>query len=188
MLAVVLLCAGGVAGFNALIDPWWFFAHAHPVNRVQKPFDEPAQKTNWLHALPGRFEAVLFGSSRTAYIDQNAFAPYGMLNYAVNAMWPHEYRPYLDHFTAMNGRPPELVVPGVDFVGTSDVPIDDHDRYDRSNARFLSDAVTKADRACAVLADLERSSERVFGPTYIYNPRLPTLWRAARSTQEARCG
>jgi len=114
MLAVALLGTGGVAGANVLVDPLWFFPHEHALNRVQTGFDERAQKTNWLRARPGRFDAVLFGSSRVTYVDQHDFAPYRMLNYAVNAMWPQEYRPYLDHFARLNG-PPEVVVLGVDF-------------------------------------------------------------------------
>ena len=124
MLAVVLLGAGGVAGFNALIDPLWFFAHAHRLNQVQPSFDERAQKTNWLRAHPGRFDAVLFGSSRATYVDHDDFRPWRMFNHAANAMWPQEYQPYLDHFARLNG-PPELVVLGVDFFGSRDVQVGD---------------------------------------------------------------
>jgi hypothetical protein len=114
LLGTVLLGAGAIAGFNALIDPLWFFRHEHALNRVQAGFDERAQKTNWLRARPGRFDAVLLGSSRVTYVDQNDFVPRRLFNHAANAMWPQEYRPYLDHFARLNG-PPELVVLGVDF-------------------------------------------------------------------------
>ena len=118
LLCLMLLGAGSVASFNALIDPMWFFTHAHPLNRVQPNIDERAQKSNWLQARRGRFDAVLFGSSRSTYIDQRDFAPVRLFNYAVNAMWPKEYRPYLDHFTAVNGHAPNLVVLGVDDFGS----------------------------------------------------------------------
>jgi hypothetical protein len=114
LLAVALLGAGGIVGVNAFVDPLWFFPHEHALNRVQVGFDERAQKTNWLRARPGRFDAVLFGSSRVTYVDQRDFAPWRLFNYSVNAMWPQEYRPYLDHFARLNG-PPALVVLGVDF-------------------------------------------------------------------------
>ena len=120
LLAAALLGAGGVAGVNALVDPLWFFPHAHALNRVQVGFDERAQKTNRLRAHPGRFDAVLLGSSRSTYLDQDDFAPWRLFNHAVNAMWPQEYRPYLDHFTEVNGRAPALVVLGVDFFGSHD--------------------------------------------------------------------
>jgi hypothetical protein len=120
LLGAFLLGAGAVAGVNALIDPLWFFTHAHPLNRVQVGFDERAQKTNRLRAHRGQFDAVLFGSSRSTYIDQHDFAPWSLFNHAVNAMWPQEYRPYLDHFTEVNGRAPGLVVLGVDFFGSHD--------------------------------------------------------------------
>ena len=119
LLCILLLGAGSVAACNALIDPLWFFPHAHRLNRVQPGFDERAQKTNWLQAHRGQFNAVLFGSSRSTYIDQHDFAPWRMFNHAVNAMWPREYQDYLDHFTAVNNRAPDLVVIGVDFFGSA---------------------------------------------------------------------
>ena len=118
LLAIILVGAGGIAALNALIDPLWFFTHAHPLNQIQPGFDERAQKTNWLRARHGQFDAVLFGSSRATYIDQRDFAPWRMFNHAVNAMWPREYQDYLDHFTKVNGRAPDLVVLGVDFFGS----------------------------------------------------------------------
>jgi hypothetical protein len=114
LLGTVLLGAGTIAGFNALIDPLWFFRHEHALNRVQAGFDERAQKTNWLRARPGRFDAVLLGSSRVTYVDQRDSAPWRLANLAANALRPREYRPYLDHFAKLNG-PPALVVLGVDF-------------------------------------------------------------------------
>jgi hypothetical protein len=124
MLAVVLLGAGGVAGFNALVDPLWFFAHAHRLNRVQPAFDERAQKANWLRARPGRFDAAMLGSSRVTYVDRRGFAPWRLANLAANALRPREYRPHLDHFAELNG-PPELVVLGVDFSGSRDLRVRD---------------------------------------------------------------
>ena len=103
-LGVVALGCTLVVGLNALIDPWWFFAQANPLNRVQEDVDERAQKTNWLEARKGEFDAVLIGSSRASYIDRHDFAPLKLFNYAVNAMTPREYQPYLDHFAAVNGR------------------------------------------------------------------------------------
>ena len=118
LMGVTLLGAAAVAGVNAAIDPLAYFTHAHRLNRIQPVFDERAQKTNWLAARPDQFDAVLLGSSRSTYIDQRDFAPWRMFNYAVNAMWPGEYREYLDHVAAVNGRPPDLVVLGVDFFGS----------------------------------------------------------------------
>jgi hypothetical protein len=122
LLVAPLLGAGGVTGVNALVDPLWFFTHAHRLNRAQISFDQRAQKTNWLHARRGRFDAVLLGSSRSTYIDQHDFAPLRLFNYAAESMMPQEYRPYLDHFARANGRPPAVVVLGVDFFGGRDVP------------------------------------------------------------------
>ena len=118
LLGVTLLGAAAIAGVNAAIDPLSYFTHANRLNRIQPVVDERAQKTNWLAARPDQFNAVLLGSSRSTYIDQRDFVPWRMFNYAVNAMWPGEYRPYLDHVAAINGRSPDLVVLGMDFFGS----------------------------------------------------------------------
>src|SRR4051794_2099220 len=191
LLALILLGIGGVASFNILIYPLWFFSHENRLNRGQVVFYERAQKTNWLQSHAGEFDAVLLGSSRSTYIGQHDFAPWRLFNYAVSGMWPVEYRPYLDHFAEVNGRPPRRVVLGVDFFGSS-LPLSElpqpegyidragdpryvassllsldllakslatlkrslgigrdvrtMDRYDRSNVRYLSEAISKADR------------------------------------------
>jgi hypothetical protein len=124
LLGTLLLGASAVAGVNAFIDPLWFFTHEHRLNHVQPSFDERAQKTNLLRARPGQFDAVLFGSSRATYINHADFELWRMFNQGVNAMWPQEYRPFLDHFARLNG-PPELVVLGVDFFGSRDFRVGD---------------------------------------------------------------
>ncbi|MFO1072716.1 MAG: hypothetical protein U1E17_08565 [Geminicoccaceae bacterium] len=123
-LGVVALGCTLVVGLNALIDPWWFFAQANPLNRVQEDVDERAQKTNWLEARKGEFDAVLIGSSRASYIDRHDFAPLKLFNYAVNAMTPREYQPYLDHFAAVNGRP-KVIYLGVDLFTSRVKPVFD---------------------------------------------------------------
>lgn len=123
LLGAALLGGGLIAGLNALVDPWWFFAQANPFNRVQEDIDERAQKTNWLAARAGSFDAVLIGSSRSTYIAQGDFAPaLRLFNYAVNAMTPREYQPYLDHFAAVNGRP-KAVYLGVDLFASRAKPV-----------------------------------------------------------------
>lgn len=116
------LGCGLVAGLNALIDPWWFFTHSIALNRVQEDIDERAQKTNWLAARAGGFDAVLIGSSRCSYIAQADFAPLRLFNYSVNAMTPREYQPYLDHFAAVNGRP-KVIYLGADLFTSRTKPV-----------------------------------------------------------------
>ena len=113
-----------VVGLNLLIDPWWFLTQANPMNRVQEDIDERAQKTNWLEARKGEFDAVLIGSSRASYIDRHDFAPLKLFNYSVNAMMPREYQPYLDHFAAVNGRP-KVIYLGVDLFTSRVKPVFD---------------------------------------------------------------
>jgi hypothetical protein len=226
LLGLILLGVCGIAGFNILIDPLWFFAHENYVNRAQLSFDERAQKTNWLQSHAGEFDAVLLGSSRSTYIGQPDFAPWRLFNYSVSGMWPLEYRPYLEHFTKVNGQPPRRVVLGVDFFGSGlpsgegprpegyidragdpryvagsllsldlltkslatfyrslglggDVRSMDH--YDRSNVRYLSEALGEADRQRAVLKNLEGYRDRQYGPQYVYNPQLQGYWRELRA-------
>lgn len=114
---LVLVALLAVVGLNLLVDPFWQFRHAHALNRVQAVFDERLQKTNWLRARRGAFDAVLLGSSRTAFIDQRDLEPLRAFNYAVNAKLPHEYVAWLDHFVAENGRPATILL-GLDFFGS----------------------------------------------------------------------
>lgn len=123
VLGAAALALALVGGFNALIDPWWFFAHDLPLNRVQEDIDERAQKTNWLQARAGRFDSVLLGSSRATYIDHRDFAPAVVMNYAVNAKLPREYLPYLRHFASANGKVPATVFMGVDFFTSRATPV-----------------------------------------------------------------
>jgi hypothetical protein len=125
VLGAAALVLATVAGFNALVDPWWFFPHDLPLNRVQEDIDERAQKTNWLQARAGSFDSVLLGSSRTTYIDRGSFAPAVVMNYAVNAKLPREYLPYLRHFAAANGKVPAMVYMGVDFFTSRARPVFD---------------------------------------------------------------
>ena len=226
LLALILLGIGAIASINFLIDPLWFFTHENRLNQAQISFDERAQKTNWLHAHAGEFDAVLLGSSRSTYLGQRDFAPWRVFNYAVNGMWPVEYRPYLDHFAKVNGQPPRHVVLGVDFFGSgmplSDLPrpedyiartgdprylvssllsldlfrkslgvlyrslglggdVRTMDHYDRSNVRYLSEAMSEDERQRVGLRNLEMFRDRQYGPLYVYNSQLPDYWRGLRA-------
>lgn len=123
LAGMVALGLGLVVGLNVLVDPWWLFTHANALNRVQEDIDERAQKTNWLEARAGQFDTALLGSSRVTYVDRRDFAPLRVFNYGFNAMLPGEYRPYLDHFVAVNGKAPELVFLGVDFFTSGVEPV-----------------------------------------------------------------
>src|SRR4051794_31205528 len=163
LLALILLGIGGIASFNILIDPLWFFSHENHLNRVQVVFDERAQKTNWLQSHAGEFDAVLLGSSRSTYIGQHDFGPWRLFNYAVSGMWPVEYRPYLDHFTEVNGRPPRRVVLGVDFFGSGlplSKPPRPEDYIDRaSDPRYIAGSLLSLDLLAKSLATSYRSLE-----------------------------
>ena len=117
LVGLMLLLIGLVVGINILVDPLWFFKHENIFNRVQPFFDERAQKTNWMQARRGWFDAVMLGSSTTTYIDQNAFAPLNLFNYSAALMYPDEYKDHIDRFSASNG-PPKIIILGVDFFGS----------------------------------------------------------------------
>ena len=67
-------------------------------------------------------------------LGQRDFAPWRVFNYAVNGMWPVEYRPYLEHFARVNGQPPRHVILGIDFFG-SGMPLSDLPRPEDYIAR-----------------------------------------------------
>jgi len=104
--------------FNYWIDPFWCFSHSNRLNRYQKSIDERQQKTNLLTFGKNRYDAVIFGNSRTAQIDQNAFTGMHAFNYSVSAMLPREYKGYLDYFKKINGIPGTIIL-GLDFDNTN---------------------------------------------------------------------
>lgn len=118
-LAVLACCLGGVATFNAGVDPLWLFAHASSWNSRQVGFDERQQKTNRITFGGFDYDAVLLGSSRVTFIDQHDFPGMKVFNYAASGMRPEEYAGYVRYARERGGGGVKTVIVGIDFFGTN---------------------------------------------------------------------
>jgi len=108
-----------VGSINFIVDPLWNFNHTNKFNKIQLTFNERQQKTNdvYFNGLD-KYDGILFGSSRTAYINQNDFQNMNIYNYAVNAMYPFEYEEYLKLAKETKGKDFKYIIIGVDFFGS----------------------------------------------------------------------
>lgn len=118
-LLLILLPLGALAGFNYYIDPLWTFNHANSYNRIQASFDERQQKTNYVTFSGSNYNALVLGSSRTSYIDQNDFFGCRAYNYAVNNMLIEEYKGYVDYARQNYKRQFDVIYLGLDFFTTN---------------------------------------------------------------------
>ncbi len=124
-LYLATLLAGIVffALFNYAIDPLWTFCHQNRFNNAQPGFDERQQKTNRAYFCGlKQYDTLLLGSSRTTYINQHDFKPLKVFNYASVAMYPSEYRGWIEQAKKIKGSPFRTIILGVDFFGTNDGP------------------------------------------------------------------
>ncbi|WP_373073745.1 hypothetical protein [Sulfurimonas sp.] len=96
------------------------FTHENSLNSKQIDFDEREQKTNYINSHNmKKFDSVLLGSSRSTFINQNSFVNMNVYNYAVNSMYPTEYREYINFFKDNVNHKLKYIILGVDFFGTN---------------------------------------------------------------------
>ena len=106
--------------FNYVVDPNWTFAHANILNSKQKGFNERQQKTNFIYFNGLQdYDGLLLGSSRSTYINQNDFDGLNIYNYALNSMFPSEYKEYIAFAKKVKGRNFKYIIIGMDFFGTN---------------------------------------------------------------------
>lgn len=108
-----------VSAFNYYIDPLWNFNHANRYNRIQMPFNERQQKTNFITFHEFDYDTLILGSSRTTYINQNDFKGHKAYNYAVSNMLMDEYYDYIEYAKKMRGKEFEYIIIGLDFMATN---------------------------------------------------------------------
>ncbi len=116
---IPLLGIGVVGGLNFIVDPLWSFNHANKLNKIQLHFDERQQKTNnvYFNGLD-KYDGVLFGSSRTTFINQNDFYNMNIYNYAIDSMFPFEFEEYLKLAKESKGKEFKYIIIGADFYGS----------------------------------------------------------------------
>jgi len=117
ILPVLLL--GTLAGINYTVDPLWNFNHTNSFNKTQLYFDERQQKTNHVYFNTlDKYNGILFGSSRTTFINQNDFSNMNIYNYAIDSMYPFEYIDYLNHAKNVKGKDFKYIIIGADFYNS----------------------------------------------------------------------
>jgi len=118
-LIFIILFTTIIVFINYLIDPHWSFLHQNSLNQIQTPFNERQQKTNrvYFYGLE-RYDGILFGSSRTTFINQNDFSDMNIYNYALDSIYPFEYRGYLNFAKKIHGRDFKYIIIGADFYNT----------------------------------------------------------------------
>ena len=122
-LAIVLSVIALFALFNYTIDPLWTFCHSNKYNNAQPGFNERQLKSNRAYFCGlEQYDALLLGSSRTTYINQNDFKTMNVFNYASVAMYPSEYRGWIEQAKKIKGAPFKTIILGVDFFGTNNGP------------------------------------------------------------------
>lgn len=115
-LLISLVLPGIVAGINFFMDPLWCFSHSHRFNQVQDDFNERQQKTNFVTFQDFNYQGVIIGASTSTNIDQRSFNGISVYNYAISALTPAEYLPYIMYAKKRNGRDFEYVFLGLDFL------------------------------------------------------------------------
>ena len=105
-----------IAGFDYYIDPLWTFNHTSKFSTYQRGRKERQQKSNALYFRNKRYDTLIFGSSRTTYINQHHFNEH-TFNYALSDMQPNEYEYYLDFAIYKAHQPVKNVIIGLDFFG-----------------------------------------------------------------------
>ncbi len=115
-LASVLVTLSCFAGVNYFMDPLWTFEHEHKYNQFQRGRKERQQKSNALYFRSGKYDTLLFGSSRTTYMNQYKWDK-KTFNYAVSDMKPNEYNEYLNFAINEAKQPIKRVIIGLDFFG-----------------------------------------------------------------------
>lgn len=115
-LLALTLTLTSIVSVNYWIDPLWTFEHEHQLNQYQRGRKERQQKSNALYFRSEKYDTLIFGSSRTTYMnpykwDRKTF------NYAVSDMQPNEYSAYLNFAITKAKQPIKRVIIGLDFFG-----------------------------------------------------------------------
>ncbi len=118
-LAFFVVALVWLGTLNAYVDPLWLFSHQNSYNRHQWGFDERQQKTNRVLFGDFDYDALLFGSSRSVYINQTAFKRNTVFNYAAGGMRPQEFQGYIDFAKQKRGADFKVIYLGLDFFVTN---------------------------------------------------------------------
>lgn len=115
-ILAILTSLVSIGSLNFFMDPLWTFEHSHKYNQYQRGRKERQQKSNALLFKEKKYTTLLFGSSRTTYMNQYKLGS-DVFNYAVSDMQPNEYEEYLRFAIEDANQPIKTVIIGLDFFG-----------------------------------------------------------------------
>lgn len=138
-LIAALTCFALIA-LNSLADPLWYF-RGNLISGKNFAFNERESKLNLLLQDPGKYDCLIFGSSRSTLLPADAFAPYHCFNIAFSGGQIEEFLAFALYLKNA-GLHPRYVVVGVDgfnFLekGRDATSIPDHVRNMRAPPSFL---------------------------------------------------
>lgn len=114
-ITLILATLGIVALFNWFIDPMWTFNQSNFLTIYQNDFDERQQKVNRMYFNDFKYDALMLGSSKVTYMNQNHVTTHKTFNAAVNDMRPNEFIPMIHFAKKMNKSDFKEIVIGLDF-------------------------------------------------------------------------
>ncbi len=136
-LLLSLVIPGIVAGINGFMDPLWYCNTSHRFNQKQEDFNERQQKTNYITYHDFDYDGIIVGSSTSTNLDQHSFRGIRVYNYAINALQPLEFKPYIAYARKRNGKPFKYIFIGFDFLLASTLgppPFDPEKIFEDTNS------------------------------------------------------
>jgi len=112
--------------FNYTIDPLWNFTHKNKFNQYQMGIDERQGKTNVINFRNFNYNALMIGTSRVTYINQNDLKDYKAFNYAVAKMRPCEYNDYTQYAKEKNKKEFNIIFLGIDMTSAEYIKSDEY--------------------------------------------------------------
>lgn len=127
---IIFLCCwiaafGVISLLNYLVNPYGEYGTKLFRPLVQTPRND---KVYLLSQLSPKPEGVVIGSSRVMRLEPEYLKPvfgYDFFNFGVNSAMPEDYLAILRHYEASRGKPPEMVILGIDIYSFTDaLPMD----------------------------------------------------------------
>ncbi|MDP1628074.1 MAG: hypothetical protein Q8L94_13205 [Parvibaculum sp.] len=185
IFATVVVCGLLAFGFNAAVDPMWYFG-GNKLGTVNYAFNERLSKTNRFLADPERYDCLIFGDSRVTLLPEDKIEGYRCFNFAFSAGKAEEAVAFA-RYVGARGFKPRLVIMGVpaaafrERIGGVNIPpfIKEGGAPKSPFLTYLSlDAVSMSKQTLFGVSPLDRVYDRNFNCNVApgapaYDPRVP---------------
>ena len=113
-MALIFTSIGVLIAGNSLVDPFWHLNGKVVADKRNYVINERISKTNlFLRRGPESYDCLIFGSSRTAPLDQRSVPENHCFNYAVSQATIKDYLAFSE-YAKEKGAKPKTVIVGVD--------------------------------------------------------------------------